>query len=230
MQIRAENDPRFWRKFLIMGLCALGFGLWCLWDGLFTYPAHRIQGFNEFKVDYKKLFKDEHAKSLTVDQYEVVASREDLLEWARYAEDRHIPRTPDIVTQFIMAGVMSVAGLFLVSLPLRARGRWIEGTDEGLASSWGESFRYDEVEEVNKRRWKGKGIAKVTYVSGGRRRTFVVDDYKYDRYRTDAILYQLEQRIDPGRITNGAPEGAPDGKVAEVLGVAPASAEPVASA
>ncbi|HEY2761062.1 MAG TPA: hypothetical protein VGI75_09970 [Pirellulales bacterium] len=223
MQIRAENEPRYSRKFLIMGICAIGFGLWCLYDGLFGYPAHRIQGFNEFKIDYKKLFKDEHAKALTVEEFEVVASHDDLLEWAKYAEDRRIPRTPDIMTQFIMATVMMTAGLFLVSIPLRARGRWIEATDDAISSSWGETFRYDEVESVNKRKWRSKGIAKVTYVSGGRRRTFAVDDYKFDRYPTDAILYELEQRIDPGRIANGPPEPAPDGRVAEILGVAPAS-------
>lgn len=223
MHIRAENDPRYGRKFLIMGICALGFAMWCLKDGLFTYPAHRIQGFTEFKIDYKKLFKDEHAKALTVEEFEVVANHDDLLEWAKYAEDRHIPRTPDIVTQFIMASVMIVAGLFLVSIPLRSRGRWIEANDEAVTSSWGERFAFDEVEAVNKRKWRSKGIAKVTYVSEGRRRTFVVDDYKFDRYPTDAILYELEQRIDPGRITNGPPEPAPDGKVAEILGVVPAS-------
>jgi hypothetical protein len=125
--------------------------------------------------------------------------------------------------QFIMATIMSVAGLYLISLPLRARGRWIEGTDTGIGSSWGENVRYDEIEEVNKRKWRSKGIAKLTYVSGGKRRSFAIDDYKFERYQTDAILYELEQRIDPGRITNGPPEPAPEGRVAEILGVVPAS-------
>jgi hypothetical protein len=66
-------------------------------------------------------------------------------------------------------------------------------------------------------------MAKVVYVSGGRRRTFIVDDYKFERYPTDAILYELERRIEPGRITNGPPEPAPEGRVAEILGVVPAS-------
>ena len=87
--------------------------------------------------------------------------------------------------------------------PAPARGRWIEASDTGITSSWGESFKFEEVEEVNKRQWQKKGIAKVTYVANNRRRTFVVDDYKFDRYPTDAILYELEQRIDQGRIING---------------------------
>jgi hypothetical protein len=223
MQIRAENDPRYSRKFLIMGICAIAFALWCIKDGIFSYPAHRVQGFSEFKVDYKTLFKDDDRKALSVDQFEVVASHEEKKQWDEYAHDRGIPSGPDIVMQFIMATIMTLAGLFLISLPLRARGRWIEGTDTGVGSSWGENVRYDEIEEINKRKWRSKGIAKVTYVSGGRRRSFVIDDYKFERYKTDAILYELEQRIDVGRITNGPPEPPPEGRVAEVLGVTPAS-------
>jgi hypothetical protein len=230
MQIRAENDPRYSRKFLIMGICAIAFALWCLKDGLFSYPARRVQGFSEFKIDYKMLFKDEHRKSLNVDEFEVVANHDEKKQWDEYAHDRGIPSKPDIAMQFIMASVMTVAGLFLVSIPLRARGRWIEGTDTGIGSSWGENLRYDEIEEVNKRKWRSKGIAKVTYVSNGRRRVFVVDDYKFERYPIDAILYELEQRIDQGRIVNGAPEPPPEGRVAEILGIAPAGAEPVGTA
>ena len=74
MQIRAENDPRYSRKFLIMGICAIGFAMWCLKDGIFSYPAKRVQGFAEFKVDYKKLFPDEERKALSVEQFEVVAA------------------------------------------------------------------------------------------------------------------------------------------------------------
>jgi hypothetical protein len=217
MQIRAENDPRYSRKFLFMGICALGFALYCLYDGLVGYPARREKGFVEFKTDYKQLFKDEHRKAMNLPQFEVVAEAEPRNEWEMYAHERGIPSGPDVVMQFIMATVMSVAGLVLVSIPLRARGRWIEATDDGITSSWGESFHFNEVEVVDKRKWRSKGIAKVTYVANNRRRTLALDDYKFSRYPTDAILYELEQRIDPGRITNGPPEPAPEGEVQQVI-------------
>jgi len=215
MQIRAENEPRYSRKFLIMGICALGAALWFLKDGLFTYPAERQQAFAEFKTYDKTYFKDEHHKTMTLEQFEVVAEPEKWQEWEVYIHDRGFHSGADVVMQFIMTAVMTVAGLVLISFPLRARGRWIEASDAGITSSWGESFQFDEVEEVNKRKWRNKGIAKVTYVSDGRRRTFVVDDYKFDRYPTDAILYELEQRIDPDRITNGPPDPPPTDRVAE---------------
>lgn len=229
MQIRAENDPRYSRKFLIMGICAIGFALYCLYDGLVGYPARRLQGFDEFKSDYKTIFKDEHRKAQTLAQFEVVADTKERGEWDLYAHDRDIPSGPDVIMQFIMATVTGVAGLVLISIPLRARGRWIEFSDSGITSSWGESFQFDEIEEVNKWKWRSKGIGKVTYVTGERRRVFVIDDYKFDRYPTDAILYSLEQRIDQGRITNGPPEPEPEGKVAEVLDGTAGIREPVPS-
>ena len=109
-----------------------------------------------------------------------------------------------------MAAGCRLLGMFLISIPLRARGRWIEASDTGITSSWGESFKFEEVEEVNKRQWRKKGIAKVTYVANNRRRTFVVDDYKFDRYATDAILYELEQRIDQAESSTARPEPEPE--------------------
>ena len=77
------------------------------------------------------------------------------------------------------------------------------------------------MESLNKRKWRSKGIAVVTYVSNNRRCKFAIDDYKFERFHTDAILCQLEQHIDPARIENGPPEPVPEGKIAEILGRTP---------
>jgi hypothetical protein len=115
---------------------------------------------------------------------------------------------------FIVTGLI---GVWLISIPLRARGRWIESTGSGITSSWGQSFNYDQVENLEKRQWRKKGIARVTYLDDGRRRRFVIDDYKFDRYKTDEILYELEQNIDSERITGGPPDPPPGSEeVAEV--------------
>lgn len=217
MQIRAENDPRFWRKFLIMGVCALGFAVYCLYDGVIGYPANREDGYQRFKEHFPTLFADPKQAPETVVAFEQTANEEQRHEWDHYLEERDIPGHASVVTQFVMASISGAVGLLLIAMPLRARGRWIEADDNGIRSSWGQAFRYDEVERVNKRSWRKKGIAKVTYVGNNRRGTFVVDDFKFERYSTDAILYQLEQKIDPGRIELGPPEPEPEGKIAEAL-------------
>jgi hypothetical protein len=219
MRIRAENDPRYTRRFLIMGVCALAFGLYCLYDGLVGYPARRVQGFAEFKDDFKTHFADSRHQNMSLEQFEVTAEDAQREDWEHYIHDRDIPSGPDVMMQFIMTAACAGIGLYLISLPLRARGRWIEASDAGITSSWGQSFAFDQVEEVDKRKWRKKGIADIKYVANNRRNTFVIDDYKFDRYPTDAILFELEQRIDPGRITNGPPEPEPESgsEVAQAL-------------
>src|SRR3954471_20397890 len=100
MPIRADNDPRFSRRFLIMGTVAIGFALWSLYDGMVKYPAQRIRGFDEFKVDYKSLFQDSQTKSMSVDQFEQGAKAERRLEWAKYMHERGIKSIPEIFTQY----------------------------------------------------------------------------------------------------------------------------------
>jgi len=108
---------------------------------------------------------------------------------------------------------------------LRSRGHWIEMDDKGVRSSWGESFQFDQVELLNKRRWRNKGIAKVTYVDGSRKRRFVIDDFKFKRDPTDTILYELEQRIGLEKIVNGPPEPPPGEHPNDAGTLPPASAE-----
>ena len=42
----------------------------------------------------------------------------------------------------------------------RARGRWIESSDSGLTSSWGQSVDFDKIKSLDKRKWRNKGIAR----------------------------------------------------------------------
>ncbi len=204
MPIRAENDPRFSRRFLFMGIIAIGFALYCLYDGVVGYPARRDRGFAEFKAENPKI------QAANAAEFEAQADKKDREAWARFAHDSEVPTGPDIVTQFVMAVIAGVAGLVLLSIPMRARGRWIELDESGLRSSWGQSFEFGQVESLNKRKWRDKGIAKITYRDGARKRQFVLDDLKFQREPTDAVLLELEHRIGLEKITGGPPEALED--------------------
>jgi hypothetical protein len=206
MPIRSENDPRFYRRFFFMGLFAIGFALWSLFDGAIEYPHRREQAFEQFRAEYKSFDDSKNEQSMSLDEFESQATEVSRERWESFAHELDIPTRADVVmqyTQFVVAGAI---GIWLISLPLRARGRWIELTDTGITSSWGQTFHFDDVANVEKRQWRNKGIAKVTYLDNGRKRKFVIDDYKFDRHKTDEILYELEQRIDPEKITGGPPE------------------------
>lgn len=190
--IRANHDPKFYYRFIFMAIAAFGFALYCLYDGFIGYPAQRERAlkFEEFNEENR------------------------LSEWAPYARAKgwaeEAPGEPkseaDILMQFIMAGMCGAAALALLFVVWRARGRWIEADDTGIRSSWGQSLTYDQVTALDKRHWRKKGIAKIRYKDGGRRRTFVLDDYKFERDATDAILFDLEGRIGYDKIVNGPPE------------------------
>jgi hypothetical protein len=204
MNIRAENDPRFSRRFLIMGILALGFSLYCLYDGVIGYPARHMQGFEDFKEDYKSLFAD--SKNPTnLAEFEARASREDRLTWAKYLHDRNIPAEANIITQYVMAAITAAVGVVLLSIPFRRRGNWIELDDAGLRTSWGQSFHFHQIESINKRRWRDKGLARITYHDGDLKRKFVLDDMMFMRDPTDAILAEIEQKVGFEKITGGPP-------------------------
>jgi hypothetical protein len=199
MPIRADNDPKFTRRFLFMGIAAIGFALWCLYDGTIKYPREQ-----ERALAWEKDFSDKPTE-----------------HWIAFAEERgwstslpHQSKSEEdynasIVGQYVMGGVSGLLGIWLISIPLRARGRWIESTGTGITSSWGQSLNYSDIVNLEKRQWRKKGIAKVTYMEDGRKRKFVIDDYKFDRHKTDEILYELEQNIDPDKITGGPPDPPP---------------------
>jgi hypothetical protein len=185
MAIRTVTDPRYYRRFIIIGIAALGFSLWCLYDGAIGYPKQRERAYAQFKE----------------------AVGEDRLdEWDQYVEQTGVKGEGDIMMQYIMAAVTGTIGLWMLTGVWLARGRWIESSESGLTSSWGQGLNFDEVVTLDKRKWRSKGIAKITYNDNGRKRRFILDDYKFDRATTGEVLRELEAKIDPEQITGGPPE------------------------
>jgi hypothetical protein len=184
MTIRTVTDPRYYRRFILIGVAALGFALWSLYDGAIGYPNQRARAYQQFKE---------------------TVGEDRLDEWDEYAEQTGVKGEGDIMMQYVMAAVTGAIGLWLLLGVWRARGRWIESSDSGLTSSWGQSLQYNQIVGLDKRKWRSKGIAKITY-QDGRKRRFVLDDYKFDRATTGQILRQVEERIEPEMITGGPPE------------------------
>jgi hypothetical protein len=117
------------------------------------------------------------------------------------------PKTDsDIAQNFVQAAVAAVVGVCMLMNVVLASRRWIEAGPEGVTTSWGEKVPFASVVAIDKKRWKDKGIAYVDYEAGGKRRRFVVDDYKYDRYKCDEVLRRIEQAAGVDKIQNGVPE------------------------
>jgi len=195
MPIRANNDPKYYRRFMLIGFAALGFALWLLYDGAIAYPNQRIRA-----LEYIKLVEEDRR-----DEWKEIASKNG---WPT-AKPGEPKEEADSIGQYAMAVPSTLVGLWLLLGVWRSRGRWIEASETGLTSSWGQSFDYTQVVAIEKKKWKDKGIAYIRYQQGNRKKRFVLDDYKFDRQLTDKILFEIEARCGTDKIVGGRPETPP---------------------
>ena len=169
--------------------------LWFVYDGAVTYPRQR-----ERALAYQELKENDK-----LDQWEGIATKRGWpLEDPGEAKDKI-----DFYTQFILSAVVAPPGLLFLFFFLRSRGRWIELNDTGLRTSWGRQLEFGQIVTLDKKKWRSKGIAKITYQQNGRKRKLVLDDWKYDADVTKEILLEVELQIDIDQIVGGAPEPIP---------------------
>ena len=197
MDVRADSDNRFLQRFLLVAIVCYGFGLWSLYDGLVSYPREL-----------------ERARSFE----QIMASTEDDLQqqaqWESVAKERGWKLAPpkksvaelesDIQWQYGMAIVAAIVGTILLVNYLRTRNSWVELNGEKIQTSWGQTIHISSIQELDKRRWQKKGIARIQYLDDdGRVRRFVLDDFKYDQQAMDGIIRKIESVIDRDRIVGG---------------------------
>jgi len=94
----------------------------------------------------------------------------------------------------------------------------IDGVRVGSATLGMPAFQnipIDQIERIEKRKWRDKGIAKIIFRDGGRKRRFILDDMKFLRDPTDDILFEIEQRVGIDKITGGPPEAVADAEYHE---------------
>ena len=234
LPLRAENNAKFYGRFKWLALFAFGFGGYSLYDAAVAYPDQMARSEAFLEVAHDELPRDvfeelELGSKGHDDLYKKVKKRmadfPDFQEtWEARATAEGWPPEPyeklrgmgDIYYNYVMAGICSLGGAWLVLTLLRTSGRWFELNEQGVDSRWGESFSLDQITAIDKRQWRDKGIARLRYTdSNGRSRTFVVDNYKYHRKTTNRIMYRIENEIGLDKITGGRPDADPDAPPAE---------------
>ena len=192
MLLTAKISKRYLQWLGMVAVFCLGIALWFLFDGAITYPKQRVRAY----------------------KYEELKKADRLDEWETIAADRGWPskdpgEPKDSVAQFVLAALVGSPGLWCLCSLLRFRRRWIELNETGLRTSWGRQLEFGQIITLNKKKWKSKGIARIRYQRGGRRKRLVLDDWKYNSDETRAILREIEARIDVQQIVGGAPEPSP---------------------
>lgn len=248
LPLRTENNPKFYSRFKWLGLGALAFMAYCLYDGYINWADQQVRGealiqLAEEELPQDKLEELAYAGHGAHDLYLKLKKRlpdfPELTEsWETKAAAEGWPTEPpaklrtdgDILGQYVMAGLAALAGIWFLLTVARTNGRWFELNENGITSRWGQSFSLDQVTAIDKKQWRDKGIARVRYKNAaGRQKTFVVDDYKYHKKTTDRILWQIEQAVGFDKIVSGKPGPDPDAEpVATAAPAEPAAGEATA--
>ena len=164
----------------LIAFALLAFAAWGAYDGFIHYP---------------KLIERNTAYQRIVKEYPQDFQR----EWKRYAAERGWPtaeppdkKKSDLWFQYGITILALPLGLFFLSAFLRSRKRRVESTPESLRTHDGREARWDQIKNIDKTRWKSKGIAVVEYEEAGQTRRITLDDWKFEREPTAAILAEVE--------------------------------------
>jgi len=157
--------------------------LWFLWDGLIGWPRSN-------------------------ERWDAHESRKGTPgEWEKYCRERGWKTEPphkrfehaDIIGQHVFAGLTGVIGIFSFIYWQRVR-RSVMRSDQGaVLTPSGVRVPYENMTEVDERKWKPKGLATVYYAINGSKGRFVLDDAKFNPEALDIILADIHEHTD-GRV------------------------------
>jgi hypothetical protein len=156
----------------------LGFSAWFLWDGLIGYPRS-----NE-RWDAHARLKDQSGE-----WEKLCAAR----GWTTEPPHRRFEKG-DITGQYVWAGVVGAIGIFSLIYWLRARKLLIRSDADAVFTPSGTRVPYENITQIDRRKWKSKGLATVFYSLDGAKCRFVLDDAKYEPTGLDTILEDIQQR------------------------------------
>lgn len=235
MNIRATTEIKFLLKFLLIGIACFAFVLWSVYDGLVKYPNQMPRAVAWEKLDAEvpngpvagelwDRISTQHG--LNVEFVSGDAAQTDFTKrnlWKLIAVqngwDSRTPKHDETVEevqhkinyQYLMGGVGLIISLPCLIWFMRNRGTWIESTEDGLRSSWGQELKCSQIKTFDKRKWDKKGIGVLYYEDAmGVEKKFILDDLKYQRQPMDQIVAWVESQISVDQITNGIPEAMSD--------------------
>ena len=127
------------------------------------------------------------------------------MKWTRshgYPEDLPAAKSRfSMIAQYAQLGICLPIGLLALWGLLRGLRRRIEMDDQGLSTNWGLTVPFAGITELNKERWRSKGIAIVHFSNGGRPRRMVLDDWKFQQQPIGQMVKTIEEHLKPEQIT-----------------------------
>ncbi len=200
---RANFQSSYLTRYSLLAAVCLGMCAWFAYDGFVAYPKKLVvaEAFEEVA--------DLSGPELE-DRWNEITSEKG---WeSRRPEKKAEEIRSDITEQYFWSAITLALGIPALVLLFRSRGSWVQRTENGLETSWGQTVKFADVQSLNKRRWQKKGIARATYLDGGATRYFTFDDFKFEREPLGQILRDLEDTLTDEQVTGGLKEVAAEAK------------------
>jgi hypothetical protein len=201
MALRANFQKSYLFRYLVFILVCVPLGFWFLYDGIIAWPKQlpMIRA-------YEAIDKDLEQKEIQDKWHEIAKAN----GWSKSPPKKTLVEMESAINgQYLWAFLSFLVGAIAATYYLRSKNAWVEETESGLKTSWGQSLDYAKVTKVDKAKWETKGIAKAFYFEKGQRRVFTFDDFKFDRPPLGRMLYNLEQVIPISHVVGGPLEPTP---------------------
>jgi hypothetical protein len=138
--------------------------------------------------DYSRKWPEE-----IVNGYDQLKKSEMFPLWKAYSQRTGLDIKPndkifnedDIKTQLIICGVTIVLFLISVFSSLRIMGRSMKVTATGYSPPGGSEIPFSAMRKIDKRKWRGKGLATIYYEEAGVTRKAKVDGMVYGHFKEE---------------------------------------------
>lgn len=191
-----------WRPGLIALFC-IGFGLYCLYDGFIAYPK-QIAEYDKLEIILAKAdpqhpeHSPEYAAWSNNANWPTLSARYGIEGSVQEVESYSDRTQGDVITQFIMAGIVFPIGAYALFIYLASGSRFVEADEHGVRDHKGQSAAWSELTGIESPKWDTKGIARLVFrTADGTEGRILLDDWKYDTEPVRAIYREALRHTDP---------------------------------
>lgn len=192
MNVEARISKQWRRRMLFMLFMLAGIGAWFLSDGYHYWPKEAVR-----HADYTQIVDTLVASGDAKD----ADSSSVQLAWQRYAKEAGYKgsKVPKERTETAIAEQRKIAWVLLTISALFAL--WVAwnhrlsvcASGDTITGTKGQQVQFDTITEIDRKKWKSKGIAYAVYKVGDKKRRLTLDAHKFEG--CEAIITEAGRRI-----------------------------------
>ncbi|MEC8209459.1 MAG: hypothetical protein VX051_03285 [Verrucomicrobiota bacterium] len=192
MNVEARISKQWRRRMLFMLFMLFGISAWFFSDGYHYWPkeAERHAAYMQILDSLVASGNAKDADSSSVQ-----------LAWQRHAKEAGYKgsKVPKERTEAAIAEQRNIAWvLLIVSVLFATWVAWnhrlsVSASSETIIGTKGQRVKFDSIEEIDRKKWKSKGIAYAVYKVGDKKRRLTLDAHKFNG--CEAIITEADRRI-----------------------------------